>query len=561
MAVLAGALIEQGLSPTTDRVTSDIDTNPMLFAVAAHVDLLTPAGAPTRTVAAAYARSLDGYKARSYTDDYYYRIHISPNPLSFGNLVTTTTQSVILWNAYFETKTLSSALLTNGDGISISSPVAVPSNLAPLRYITYDVTAHMDGPPLMDATYTVIIGGETMRLSITGQRIVPFLLPPNWRDGVTETFGFLTDVLRSQDGTEQRISLRGKPRRRFEYRFVAAGSQWQQLQPLLWGWHKYPFAVPVWTDRAILTADIAVGVVSIPIETSTSRSFVVGGLCALVQNSTVYEAGVIDAVNPTSITLRLPTTRAWAKGSALYPMVTANLPETLPMTRETDNVIVGNALFDCEVGTTDARLPVAAAAVTYGGVEVITAQPNWSGGLQHDNTQASEVIDNDTSWPVRFVTEGFARSVRAHRWLLGSKTEIDAFRAMLKRLNGRQKIVHLPSFSDDLPMAASASSGAIDIEVDVPNLGQFITPTGPYRFIQVVLSNGTTKYHTITSVTSYLGHYRLGVSPALDYNIVLGQVQRVSFMPLFRLQNDEVSLQWLSDSVATAELSFVLVTG
>lgn len=561
MAVLAGALIESGLSPITDRITSDIDVYGMLFAVGAHVDLLTPAGAPTRTVAGAYARALDGAKARSYTDDYYYRIHVSPNPLEFGNLVTTTTQSVIIWNAYFETKTLSSALLTNGDGISIPSPVAVPSNLAPLRYLTYDVTAYMDGPPLMDATYTVIIGGEVSRLSITGQRIVPFLFPPNWRDGLTETFGFRTDVLRAYDGTEQRISLRGNPRRRFEYRFVAAGSQWQQLQPLLWGWHKYPFAVPVWSDRAILTADIAIGVVSIPIETSASRSFVVGGLCALVQDSTVYEAGVIDAVNPTSITLRLPTTRAWAKGSALYPMTTANLPDTLPMTRETDNVVIGNALFDCEVGTTDARLPTVAAPVTYVGVEVITTPPNWSGGLQHDDTQASEVVDNDTSWPVRFITEGFARSVRAHRWLLSTKGEIDAFRALLKRLNGRQKAAHLPSFSDDLPVVAGASSGAAEIEVDVPNLGQFITPTGPYRYLQVVLSDGTTKYHTITSVNAYLGHYRVGVSPALDYNIVVGQVRRISFMPLFRLQNDEVSLQWLSDSVATAELSFVLVTG
>ena len=45
--------------------------------------------------------------------------------------------------------------------------------------------------------------------------ILDFL--PNWRNGVTETREYLTDIMTAYDQTEQRAALRDKPRNTMAY--------------------------------------------------------------------------------------------------------------------------------------------------------------------------------------------------------------------------------------------------------------------------------------------------------------------------------------------------------
>lgn len=560
MPVLTGATL---LSPNYSygsRATSDIDVLDTRWNPAQSLVGSAPAGSLSRVMATAAPRALAGYKCTSYLDDFYYRIHVVPASIDVGFLLGEDVRNVTVWNAHFTVKTYSAFSATGSEGIGVTPPVSPPYNFSALQEQVFLFNVTVEGPPQISAVYTWVIGGETVQLRIVGERTVPFSFEPDWADAVTETLAWRTDVIEARDGSEQRIALRSKPRRSFEYRFQAVGRDWFRLQNTLWGWHRYSFALPLWTDKSNLTADAGEGALALFLDT-TSRGFTAGGQAIVTAGPGDYEVVAISAVTSSTVSLVRPLRRAWAALTTVYPVAIGHLPGNVPVAKLTDNVAQGALTMNLDPVRTDPRLPTAAAAVTHNGYEVVLQEPNWVGELDNSSEQDFGILDNDIGPRSYQVTQTFARTVRGYRWLLGSRTEIDTFRALLKRLNGRQKAVYIPTFAADMVLLENLLSGGTSMRVDSPKLASFIGVKRAYQRVMIEMTNGTRYYHSIINVSEDLdGSQIVGLSPSAATLIVPANVRRICFMPLFRLDSDEVVLTWQTDSVATVEASFRLVT-
>ncbi len=84
---------------------------------------------PISEVGEAYS----SWRGPAFLDDYYYRVLVRPRSIVLGNLLSSQTREVEVWNAHFAGKLLSSITDVGLDGIDLAEPVPAPTTFASLE--------------------------------------------------------------------------------------------------------------------------------------------------------------------------------------------------------------------------------------------------------------------------------------------------------------------------------------------------------------------------------------------------------------------------------------------
>lgn len=506
-----------------------------------------------------YSFSETGIPVSDFGNDWYERIHISPNQIDVGNLVSSQTRKIIVWNAFQTTKAFEDFQIENGQGLGVQevNGISPPASLVPLQLLDYDLNISLSGPPSILSTLTWTIDGQLYQAEVVGRRVVLFPFLPNWNSGVNETIAYRSTVSRSFDGTEQRASLRKRPRRSFEYTAQIGREDAQLADSLLFGWQNRMFALPCWPEKSSTTSDVLAGAVTIPCDTSY-RTFVVGGLAAMYLNSGKAEIREIESVTPSSITFTAPLEEDWPKGSRVYPVFVSAINPQVSGIRRTDNLVELPVIFECEPSTTDPNLPGEAAALLYQGEELYLRGANWDDGLSFDWNNDYEKRDEGTGVFSLFAKSGFSQFSRSHNWTLRSLADVLDFRGWLERREGRAVPIYMPSFFSDFTLATDLVSSATSIDV-LPNSYDSLVNMHPARRdVVLLMRDGSHIARRILSVTTTAeGNIRLGLDSAIGVTTGKNTVKRVSFLGFYRLGGDAVTINWLAQGVATAETAVV----
>ncbi|HBY9743361.1 TPA: hypothetical protein MJA57_27505, partial [Klebsiella pneumoniae] len=111
---------------------------------------------------------------------------------------------------------------------------------------------------------------------------LPWLMEPDWAEGVSETLSWKTDVLISPSGAEQRIARRLSPRRLYEFTVLAGNADARALETQLFHAGGVTWDMPVFPDVAVLATPVTAGsqVIAVP---TAGRDFVVGDNLLLKQ--------------------------------------------------------------------------------------------------------------------------------------------------------------------------------------------------------------------------------------------------------------------------------------
>jgi hypothetical protein len=97
---------------------------------------------------------------------------------------------------------------------------------------------------------------------------------PNWSSTVTETLEWLTDVMTSPSGSEQRRTLRYLPRRFYEFTTMLVDAERRFFDNLLIRSGSARWYMPLWQDTNVITADRPLGSAFIPTDYSTSSKII-----------------------------------------------------------------------------------------------------------------------------------------------------------------------------------------------------------------------------------------------------------------------------------------------
>lgn len=389
-----------------------------------------------------------------------------------------------------------------------------------------------------------------VEIFLEGSRVKPWLYRPD--GGVLERLEWLTDVMQSFDGSEQRVRVRGVPRRYFEFASTLSDRDRRAAENLLYSWQGKVWAIPVWMDAEPLSAGVSSGATSIPAVTAT-RDYYVGGLVGIMSDAYTYEIVEIDEVQANALVLAQALQSDWAAGTTLvFPMRAARMPEDMRLSRFTGATAYGRFRFQC----VDDSDYTAATETTYLSYPVLTLKPNWTEDVDQEYLRKLQIIDARTGGIFVDDEAGGPILGQSHRWLLDGRTQIDDFRKWLYARKGRLTAFWLPSWAQDLLVVADIGMTAQTIDVEHCGYTLNVEQGIARRDIRIQLANGTVFYRRITGSAEVSGTVeRLSIDSALGQLVDKDDIALVSFMALSRLEADAAEISWWRWDVAEARLN------
>lgn len=500
----------------------------------------------------ANGREIQCIKTYSYFDDYYNRIHINPSLLELGNIASEQSQIVNVWNAYLIPKTLID-IENIPEGIIVSGQPEPPFSFTALQERPWNISISADGPSTIDAQITWQFGNDHVDLRITGTRVIAFGWLIDWTKPVNETLQWLTDIMQSSSGYEQRRSLRLSPKITLDADLLIYDSERQYFDLAMVGWSALTFAVPIWNQQQWLKTSHNAGALVVYCDTAY-RNFRANRL-AILRGQAAYdnETIEIESVFADRLILKRPLIKSWAKGTCLSPAVTAQLESPPQLIKRTDRMMRTHAVFNItEPVDHTSWLP----AQNYRGYAVITEAPNEKEDLTHTHERLLNVLDNKTGFSLKTDSAKAAFQLYQYSWMTVGRQQQANLRGLFYALKGSQKAIWLPSFSDDLTLKSPISANSPTIDVQWCGYTRFALNQLGRRDIQFILADGTSLYRRITSSAEIdATTERLGLDQPITDQIQMHQIFRISFLTLCRLSNDTVIFEHINDSDGIAKCS------
>lgn len=484
-------------------------------------------------------------------DDFYNRIHVSPGLIDMGNVISGQFFKVYVWNGYEVDKAMTAHVPTTEQGVNLEGQGA-PYTMSAYEELTYELTVDASGPPNLYSTATWTIGGEELSLTVSGTRIVDFLYKPNWKYGVSETYSWLTDIIVSFSGSEQRRSLRIKPRRTLEYRMMLTNDDLRNFQNKLYGWQNRPFAVPLWQDKTRLTTRAKVGDTQLSLDT-TLRGFAKGGLAAIRKSVKEFEIVEIADLSDASIILSRSLVDSWDVGTEVYPAVVAYIEDQLRTRRVSSNVMDATVRFNTDPVSHKPALPDESATITFEGYEVVLKKPNWAKPIDYESDYPYLDFDSETGARATEVSVDAPTLRRKMKWLLKNKSEIWEFKALMARMKGRRKVALVPTWFPDMVVTDLTAAQSTAVTVNSEGYSRFVGVAPGQEYMMVRLPGGGLTTHRITGVVGVLND-RVTLSFTPKTEVVIPEGSIVSLMHLCRFSSDDIEINHDTDGVAEVQV-------
>lgn len=386
---------------------------------------------------------------------------------------------------------------------------------------------------------------------------VPFPLPIDWSSSVSETLEWLTDSIRSRNGTLQKRQLRQFPRRTFQAPTVAWQDWRQLLDSVYFDQGARPWVLPIWPDVQRLETGIAAGAVSVHCRTE-GFDFVVGGQALLWSAPNAWEIVTITAIAADQLSVA-ETAKAWPATTQLYPVRRARLVGNAGLSMKSDEV--GAGTIQLTVDEPCAWPAAWPSAATYRGAPVLEWRPDESEDMDESYDRTIQTIDEGVGLVSYIDLPAMPFRTQPHRVVLGSREDHLRFRSLVYALAGMAGQMWVPSWSADVALAAPAAAGSATLTVEWSGYTVFGHMQVNRRDLRLERFDGTVAYRRIVESAELGDREVLTLDQPLDADLAPADVRQIGFMSLCQLASDTVRIDHNTDAdgVAISTLSWQAV--
>lgn len=512
-------------------------------------------------------RDYSGALLRSYADDYYNRFWILPPVVALGSVSADTAMLIRVWNAHLVSATIDSWVKEGQlNGVQLLESHPHPRVLTPLAIEGYTLSVLGEGEAAINGRIRFVTSEEEPLLNITGQRAVLWDTPlwPNWdRTPVVVKYEFLTEILTSRDGSEQRIQKRKLPRKTLEFEVRAldtpVAQNHRQMRMMMQAQQNKTFVVPEWTRRVYLANPVGVN------EQQATLAYVpqwlYPGRQVCLSNGGQADLVTIDTTDPLTgvVTFSTYLSREWGRDACMMPALSCYMPDTLRGTLHLPHASTHQVTFT-QFPTSESEEAFAGDApmTMLDGREVFTRRPNWRVDLALEEMWPVETVSFDSGPIERFRVIGFPTRVTKFSLMSKSQAEAEDILRFFLRKAGRAKEFWFPSQEDDFELKEASPAGLNTARVGGLDVLQLDSLTnGSLRGVEFLQENGERIFMKIISVSlrsdSFGSDTLITFSEALPSNVGPGYTKRVSWLHLARFAVDSIAFAYETPWVAQIE--------
>lgn len=394
---------------------------------------------------------------------------------------------------------------------------------------------------------------------MTDQQIV-MPVRPTWGSSVVQKYSFKTAVPGvARSGREQRRALRKYPRVNFDY--DANGTREALRNAARFFTNRLDriglMLNPVEFTR--LDVDFDVGT-----DTATMADipyWMIAARFVILRAGDRYEAFEIDSVAGSDVTFTALAFYDWPAGTRVYKAEQARVDGASAsfsmITRGTGTYGVA-----WDVDPAALLLPDATAAgATFDGRELFTDRPNLIEPIAVGISSGREDVDYGFGLSVAFSPVLFTTRDYKATYLGRDVDEVTYVVDFFRRMRGRWGEFYYPTGTADLKPIDDLATGAATLTVagrlDYDYYQDANTANGNLvnKAVYVQLRDGTYLARKISSVTLSGSDSVFHMTANWGADVDLTSIAFVSYLPLCRFGTDELTIEWLTDSVAQFNLA------
>jgi len=363
----------------------------------------------------------------------------------------------------------------------------------------------------------------------------------------TVALDYLTQIVRSENGFEQRRARRERPRKTLTLPVRAGGACYRSLLRELHINQRAPFAVPDLSRRiasisTMPAASTQITVASVPVWLAGSETVI------LIDKSRVETRTVSSIGSGGVITFNEVNSTEWPIGTKIAPALSCRFNQSAQARRSRNDFAELTSLTFDVVPMFERYDEPAAASSTFNSRELFITPPRDVQPVSVRHLGELETIDFGAGAvafrePVdfntlsdSFVYEGCSQSASAEL--------VDLF----VRNRGRRTSFYAPTFSYDLlPVGSSSGTTLTVATADVAAKYGGSPAQNVFKNIAVQYADGTWQAIAVSSFAENGSNTDLTLGTALSSSVSPSTVRRISWLLRRRFASDRLQFDWFND--------------
>jgi len=476
--------------------------------------------------------------------DSYYRIWVVPAVLQAQNPRIGVPIPFNIWNAFPQSNTVEAVIGTDDEGLSFD--FGDGDVWRGIEFRAVNITIGPTAPIQVEASFIFdfIYGQGLFRFEAVIADFVQMRPDPP----VTEVWDWLTDVIISDDGSEQRVSLRKSPRRSTSYEIGLENDAGRLRQYNRWFKSLATRLVfPYYQYSARVLQASVIGDSKIYFDPATTDVRADSYIVVLNEETETGALVKIASVDVDGITTSDPLQVNVTAGSIIAPAFSSRIGNLTGYDWFKVHGTLKVEAYALDIREEFSRPGSTAVIETLNGLPILTERPSATHGPSSDRFDVNyEVIDNQTglldiksSWPHPYLLSTRRYALRRAQ----EPGKMDWWRDFFDQIKGSWGNFYAPSWFNDLPILEEPGTGTNQLRVDHGDYAAQYFPYETYKQVQIELADGRILwFRVLTADGSVPGEATLSLSPAFGPNPEDVAIKVVSFLNLARLETDRVTL-------------------